>query len=227
MYTLYIANKNYSSWSLRPWVLLKELRIPFKENLNQINGYHNYESFRRFSQNGKVPCLLDNGQYIWDSLAICEYLNENHAGVWPINPEVRAWSRCVVSEMHSGFSALRNTLGMSVGVRVSLHSMSEGLMRDIYRINEIIDYGLNHNGGPFLAGDKFTATDAFFTPVAFRYRTYGIEAPTKVNEYFSMLLSLPSVLEWEKSALSETWRDPDHENEVLAVGTITHDYRAT
>ena len=107
MYKLYIANKNYSSWSLRPWILLRALSIPFEEQLVPFDEGSNWNKFRSFSPNGKVPCLHDGATLVWDSLAIIEYLAERHEGVWPEEADMRAWARCVVSEMHSGFVELR------------------------------------------------------------------------------------------------------------------------
>ncbi len=107
MLTLHIANKNYSSWSLRQWVLLSELGIPFREQLSPFAAGSNWEAFRAFSPNGKVPCLHDGDEVVWDSLAIVEYLAERHAGVWPVDASARTWARCASAEMHTGFAALR------------------------------------------------------------------------------------------------------------------------
>ena len=107
MYKLFIANKNYSSWSLRPWALLRGLGIPFQEELHLFDGTSNYRCYRAFSPTGKVPCLHDGDTAVWDSLAIAEYLAERHPGVWPKDPVARTWARCVAAEMHSGFAALR------------------------------------------------------------------------------------------------------------------------
>jgi glutathione S-transferase len=126
MYTLYIGNKNYSSWSLRPWVLMRVLDIPFEEKLVTFvpEGYGaSWETFRRFSPNGLVPCLHDGDTAIWESLAIAEYLAERHPGVWPGDPQARAWARCAAAEMHGGFGALRNVCSMNCGIRVRLHEV--------------------------------------------------------------------------------------------------------
>ena len=119
MYELYIANKNYSSWSLRPWVLMRALGIPFDETLVPFLGGvgANWDAFRAFSPTGKVPCLRDGDAVVWDSLAIAEYLAERHAGVWPADPRARAWARCAAAEMHSGFPGLRSVCTMNCGVR--------------------------------------------------------------------------------------------------------------
>ena len=120
MYTLYIGNKNYSSWSLRPWVLMRALSIPFEERLVPFEEGSNWNRFRAFSPNGRVPCLHDGTKVIWDSLAITEYLAERHAGVWPGDVDVRAWARSVAGEMHSGFAELRNRCTMNCGLRIRL-----------------------------------------------------------------------------------------------------------
>src|SRR5687768_13840084 len=110
-FDLYIGNKNYSSWSLRPWVLMRELNIPFREILVPFGGTQNPDAFRAFSPTGKVPCLVDGTTTVWDSLAITEYLAERHAGVWPTDAVARAWARSAAAEMHSGFQAMRNICG--------------------------------------------------------------------------------------------------------------------
>ena len=127
MYDLFIGNKNYSSWSLRPWVLMRELNIPFRENLVPFGGAQNPDAFRGFSPTGKVPCLVDGSITVWDSLAITEYVGERHAGVWPAEAAARAWARCASAEMHSGFFALRNACTMNCGIRVTLKSIDAPL----------------------------------------------------------------------------------------------------
>ena len=174
MYTLYIANKNYSSWSLRPWALLRMLGIPFEEKLVPLPESGAWEKFREFSPSGRVPVLKDGNVTVWDSLAIVEYLAERHPGVWPEQAAVRAWARSAAAEMHSGFSALRNICTMNCGIRVSLKERPAALGADIARFTEIWNEGLRRWGGPFLTGGKFTAVDAFFAPLAFRVQTYGL-----------------------------------------------------
>ena len=177
MYTLYIANKNYSSWSLRPWVLMRALAIAFAENITPFNGSAQGEAFRTFSPSGKVPCLQDGAQIIWDSQAITEYLAERHQGVWPEDPNARAWARCAVAEMHSGFTALREQCSMNCGLRIRLNEIAPALQSDVERIDALWREGLQRFGGPFLAGAQFTAADAFYAPVAFRVQTYGLAFP--------------------------------------------------
>ena len=183
MYTLYIANKNYSSWSLRPWSLMRELSIPFEERLVPFSSLDNWAEFRAFAPSGKVPCLLDGDTVVWDSLAIVEYLAERHAGVWPADAQARAWARCAAAEMHSGFTALRERCTMNCGLRVRLREMPPPLARDVNRIGELWRNGLQRFGGPFLAGPAFTAVDAFFAPVAFRVQTYGLALDESAAAY--------------------------------------------
>lgn len=222
MPTLYIANKNYSSWSLRPWVLLRELGIPFEEEVRPFHG----GAFTTFSPSGKVPCLVDGATTVWDSLAITEYVAESHAQVWPADKAARAFARCAAAEMHSGFTVLRTQCGMSCGIRVKLHRVDDALRRDLARLNALWNDGLQRFGGPFLAGAKFTAADAFFAPVAFRIQTYAPPLDDAANAYARRLLALPSMQDWYRAALAETWRDAGHDAEVREWGTVTEDLRA-
>lgn len=228
MYQLHIANKNYSSWSLRPWLLLTELGIPFDERLvmfAQGNGA-SWQAFRAFAPNGKVPCLHDGDCVVWDSLAIAEYLAERHPDVWPSDSEARAWARCATAEMHSGFVALRNHCGMNCALRIRLpDELPAALCADIARIDELWSEGLARFGGPFLAGPKFGAVDAFFAPVAFRIQTYGLTLGTAAAAYAQRLLQLPGMRCWYAAALQEGWRDEAHEQEARRSGTVLQDLR--
>jgi glutathione S-transferase len=226
MYLLHIANKNYSSWSLRPWLLMRVRGIAFEERTTPFASGSNREIFRRFSPNGQVPCLHDGGEVIWESLAIAEYLAERHRGVWPDDPRARAFARCAAAEMHAGFATLRNRCTMNVGLRVRLRDMPDALVRDVDRIGELWGHGLAQFGGPFLAGADFTAVDAFFAPVAFRVQTYGLTLPAAAAGYAQRLLALPAMIAWEQAALRETWREPGHEEDVRQTGTIIEDRRA-
>jgi glutathione S-transferase len=226
MYDLFIGNKNYSSWSLRPWVLLRELNIPFRENLVPFGGAQNPHAFRDFSPTGKVPCLIDGAVTVWDSLAITEYLGERHAGVWPAELVARAWARSASAEMHSGFFGLRNACAMSCGLRITLRSVDAALSRDLARLEELWADGLNRFGGPFLTGQRFCAVDAFFAPVAFRIQTYEPPLGAGARRYASQLLALPSMKDWYAAALQETWREEEHEAEMRAAGDWREDLRA-
>ncbi|TBR36592.1 MULTISPECIES: glutathione S-transferase family protein [Dyella] len=226
MYTLYIANKNYSSWSLRPWSVMSQLGIPFEEKLVPFEQGCNWDSFRAFSPTGKVPCLLDGDRVVWDSLAIVEYLAERHDGVWPSDPDARAWARCAAAEMHSGFGALREQASMNCGVRVRLHHLTDALKSDIARIDELWNEGLVRFGGPFLAGGHFSAVDAFFVPVAFRILTYDLPVQASTAALAEQLRQLPSSQRWYQDALRETWRDSAHDDEAHLAGEWLEDLRA-
>jgi glutathione S-transferase len=224
MYTLHIGNKNYSSWSLRPWALMSELGIAFEE-VNHVFGADFARTIDGKSPSHKVPVLHDDARIVWDSLAIAEYLADRHANVWPTDAGARAWARCAAAEMHSSFQALRNTCGMNCGVRVKLHGQSEALKKDIARVGELWIEGLARFGGPFLAGAKFGAVDAFFCPVAYRIQSYGLELPPEAAAYAKRLLALASMQRWYEAALAEPYRDAEHEVEIAAAGTVTQDLR--
>lgn len=227
MYQLYIANKNYSSWSLRPWVLMKMLGIEFEECMEGFESADNFEKFRRFSPSGTVPCLQDGDVTVWDSLAIAEYLAESHAGVWPADAKARAFARCISSEMHSSFSHLRNICPMNCAITVEMHEISAGLQRDLGRVGEIWTNGLETFGGPYLAGEAFTAADAFFCPVAFRVRSYQLPLPTIAMDYCERLLDLPAMQTWDEAGVNESWKEEAHEEEAAAAGRIIADRRAS
>ena len=220
--TLITANRNYSSWSLRPWVLMTALGIPFEDRIEPFAAADNHDAFRAFSPTGQVPVLIDGDRTIWDSLGIVLYLAERHAGVWPETEAARAWAMCATAEMHGGFGALRNDCTMNVGVRVDPRPASPALSRQIERLGA---EGLARFGGPWLAGAEFTAVDAFYAPVAFRVRTYELDVGAAGARWVETILAHPAMQAWEAAALSETWREDSHEAELAATGTITADYR--
>lgn len=225
MAELYIGNKNYSSWSLRPWVLMTELNIPFEEVLVPFDEGSSWQKFRRFSPTGLVPCLVDGEVTVWDSLAIAEYLHESHPSVWPQDKAARAWARCAAAEMHSGFSALRQQCSMNCGVTVRLHEVDGALQKNLDRLDELWGQGLDTFGGPFLAGERFTAVDAFFAPVALRLQGYGLTISQKSMAYAERLLGLKGMQSWIEAALAEPWRESDHEEDLVRIGTIVEDRR--
>lgn len=226
MYTLHIGNKNYSSWSLRPWAAMKACGIPFKEILHRFGPDSSNGAFKDFSPTGKVPCLVDGAQVVWDSLAIVEYLAERHANVWPSGASARAWARSASAEMHSGFTNLRGHHGMNIGVRVAVTQRPPGVLADITRIEELWNEGLRRFGGPFLAGDQFTAVDAFYLPVAFRFQTYGVTLSGTAADYMNHMLAQRTAKEWEAAALAEDFRDEAHDEELKLAGKMTADLRA-
>lgn len=222
MYVLYIANKTYSSWSLRPWLLMRELGIGFEERLVPFEQ----GGFRSFSPSGKVPCLVDANRVVWDSLAICEYLGERHIGVWPADWGARAWARSAAAEMHSGFLELRTRCNMNLGLRIEIQDIPEPLAQDIARIEEIWQQGLRTFGGPFLAGDRFTTVDAFFAPVAFRFLTYTVPLSDASAGYVERLRALEPMRAWQEAALAEPWREQRYEESSLAAGRFIEDLRS-
>ncbi|MEY5006844.1 MAG: hypothetical protein RL764_160 [Pseudomonadota bacterium] len=224
-YTLITANRNYSSWSLRPWLLMKALGLSFEDRLEPFLKPNNYADFRAFSPTGQVPVLQHEGRTIYDSLGITLYLADRHPAVWPEDADARAWAQCAVVEMHSGFSALRNDCTMSVGVRVRPKPMSDALKANVARITELWAGGLSRFGGPYLAGPQFSAADAFFAPVAFRVRTYGLDVGASGQAWVDHILAHPAMQQWEAEALAESWREVSHEEELRACGDIIADYR--
>ncbi len=224
-YTLVTANRNYSSWSLRPWVLMRALGIAFEDRIEPFLAPENYDAFRLFSPTGQVPVLIDGERTVWDSLGIALYLAERHDGVWPSDGDARAWAVCAAAEMHGGFAALRNERTMNVGVRVDPIPGSDALDRNVARITELWAEGIDRFGGPWLAGADFTAVDAFLAPVAFRVRTYGIDVGPKGLAWVERIIAHPAMREWEDAALAETWREAGHEAELAASGSITADFR--
>ena len=225
MLKLYIANKNYSSWSLRPWVLMRELSIPFKECLVPFPSSGGRTDYHEFSPTGRVPCLVDGGMTVWDSLAITEYLAESFPGVWPADRQARAWSRSAAAEMHSGFAHLRDTCSMNCGVRIRIPDYPPATLGDWTRIDSLWNEGLSRFGGPFLAGDAFSAADAFFAPLAFRVQTYTPPLSARCAAYAKTLLDLRSMQDWYEAALREPWREAGHELEARRAGEWLQDLR--
>jgi glutathione S-transferase len=224
-YTLITGNRNYSSWSLRPWVLMKALGIPFDDRFEPFTKSSNFDEFRAFSPTGQVPVLLHGARTVWDSFAIALYLAERHEGVWPADEDARAFAMSAVAEMHGGFLALRNDCPMNVGVRVRAKPHSPALARDVARIRELFETALDRFGGPWLAGRAFSVLDAFYAPVAYRVRTYGLDVGAG-HAWVEDVLLHPAMQEWEAAALAETWREAGHEEELAAAGRIVADYRA-
>jgi glutathione S-transferase len=226
MLKLITANRNYSSWSLRPWVLMQTLGITFEDELVSFAGLNNYDEFRAFAPNGMVPVLIDGERTVWDSLGIMLYLADRHPGVWPEDEAAKAWGQCAACEMHSGFSALRTDCTMNVGVRVKRKPDSPALKRDIARVAELFEEGLSRFGGPYLAGERFTAVDAFYAPVVFRIGSYDLPVGPLGRAWVQRMLGLPAMREWERQALAEPYREVGHEEELAAAGAVIEDRRA-
>jgi len=188
---LVIGNKNYSSWSLRPWLALKTLGLPFEEVRIPLYGPGSKEAILRHSPSGKVPCLVDGDIAVWDSLAILEYLAERHPQLWPPERAERAKARSIAAEMHSGFPNLRQRMSMNRRRRYPGKGRTPESMAEIARIVAI----WSEARGPFLFGD-FGAADAMFAPVALRFRTYEVELPPPCRAYADALLALAPMREW-------------------------------
>jgi len=225
MYRLYIANKNYSSWSLRPWVLLRELGVDFEEQALVFGDAPAWQQFRTLCPSGRVPCLFDGKIRVWDSISIAEYLAERHPAVWPLAAEARAWARSAAAEMHSGFSALREQCSMSCGIRARLRERPAALEADLARLASLWGEGLQRFGGPFLTGERFNAVDAFFCPVAIRLQTYGLALGGSCDGYAQRLRALPAMQLWYAAALREPAREDAHEQQVRRYAEVLQDLR--
>ncbi|WP_305856629.1 glutathione S-transferase family protein [Balneatrix alpica] len=200
---LLIGNKNYSSWSLRPWLLLKQLGLPFQEKRVSLYQTETREQIMRHSPSGKVPALYLDGQWVWDSLAICETLAERYPQAWPQDAKARAQARAIVAEMHSGFFELRNQMPMNCRRRQALSHCNEFLLEDMRRIQQIWQDCLEQSAGPFLFGD-FSIADAFYAPVVLRFYSYEVELDQPLRGYMDTILSLPALQEWMAAAQAET-----------------------
>ena len=210
---LYIGNKNYSSWSLRPWLLLTQFAIPFEEiklRLSFDADSPMKKALAGITPSGLVPVLVDEGFAVWDTLAIAEYLAEKYAAksLWPSQPLARARARSLCAEMHSGFGALRNAFPMNI--EASLPEIGPKLLaeqpaaaRDLARIVQMWEKQFDENGGPFLFGSAFSIPDAYFAPVVTRIATYGLPVPPRVAAYVQHILALPSMQAWIRDARAE------------------------
>ena len=218
MPTLVIGNKCHSSWSLRPWLLMKEFGIPFEEVLipfmDPIASPEWKAKLRPYSPAGKVPALVDDGLQVWDTLAIVEYLAEKHADlpIWPRDRAARAMARSIAAEMHSGFGALRSACPMNMGKKFPAKDRGPEVAKDVARILEIWATARERfgEGGPFLFG-AFSAADAMYAPVVTRFVTYSIPLDETGGTYSLAILSLPSFEEWKQAALDEPWIVPEDE----------------
>lgn len=204
---LIIGNKNYSSWSLRPWLLMRANDLNFDEIRIALDETQTPELIRKYSPSGKVPVLHDGGLAIWDSLAICEYVSEKYlAGKgWPSDQNTRAEARSVAAEMHSGFAILRTHMPMNCRASGRHIVSTPSLLDDIQRIDQLWTLLLNnHNAkGPWLCG-QFGIVDCMFAPVVFRFNTYGVSGSVKTNEYIRQFLQHPMMQRWLNEACAET-----------------------
>lgn len=210
---LYIGNKNYSSWSMRPWVLMREAQIEFEEIMVRFDGFTPDSRFKQsvasISPTGQVPILVDDGLVVWDTLAIAEYLAEKfpEKRLWPDDHAARARARSLCAEMHSGFSALRNACPMNIEAHlphVGALAMRDkpAVRHDLKRLSEMWTTQLKDHGGPMLFG-RFCIADAFFAPVVMRLKTYVLPVPAEVSAYMQRVIATTGVAAWIRDALQE------------------------
>ncbi len=213
MLKLVIGNKNYSSWSMRPWVLMKQAGIPFEEVMVRFDSFEADSSFKQglaqVSPVGKVPVLVDGDLSVWDTLAIAEYLAEKYPELhlWPREAPARARARSVTAEMHSGFGALRTACGMNIEARLPevgqiIWRDNAAVRADVARIVAMWQQLLAEHGGPMLFG-RFTIADAFYAPVVMRLRTFELPVPEDIRAYAQRVCELPGVKAWIDDALTE------------------------
>lgn len=207
--TLTIANRNYSSWSLRAWLAMEATGAAFDEVMILLGRPDTPTEIAKHSPNGLVPALRDGDLVIWDSLAIAEYLAEKfpEAGLWPSDPQVRAIARSVVAEMHSGYTAVRGNMPMNIRASYPDAGRGPGVEKDVQRITSVWescrrDFG---EGGDLLFGG-FTIADAFFAPIISRFRTYGVEVTGVAATYMNAVWALPAMRDWVAKAEAEEWK---------------------
>lgn len=206
--TLVIGNKNYSSWSLRPWLAMKQAGLAFDEVRIPLSRPDTSTQILRYTPSGRVPCLIDGALTVWDSMAICEYVNEQYGGgsLWPHDVGRRARARSVAAEMHSGFAALRTHLPMDI--RARRPDLGEAALAraqvaaEVARIHGVWSECLRSSGGPFLFGE-FSIADAFFAPVVTRFRTYAVPLPALLTRYSDAVFALPAMQQWVAAATIE------------------------
>ena len=213
--TLIIGNKNYSSWSMRPWVAMTAFSIPFQEVRVLLDQNDTANKIAEYSGCGRVPVLLAGEMTIWDSLAICEYLAEQfpEKHLWPQDVAARATARSICAEMHSGFAGLRNAMSMNIRMSYPGRGRTAAAQADIGRISEIWEECLSRFGHhQFLFGD-FSIADAYYAPVVMRFQTYGVTLAPALNAYCERVRAHPAVARWIEEALAETERSGKHDVE--------------
>jgi glutathione S-transferase len=203
---LVVGNKNYSSWSLRAWLAMKVLGLPFREVRIPLYGPESKRALLEYSPAGKVPCLVDGEVRVWDSLAILEYLAERHPALWPADAALRARARSISAEMHSGFAHLRQHMCMNIRKRHPGKGRTPEVLAEIARIVAL----WSEARGPFLFG-AFGAADAMYAPVVLRFRTYAVELPPVCRAYADAVLALPALQQWMRDAERETESLPQFE----------------
>ncbi|MBJ7310117.1 glutathione S-transferase family protein [Rugamonas sp. CCM 8940] len=214
--TLVIGNKNYSSWSMRPWVAMTAFGIPFQEVRVLLDQPDTANLIANYSACGRVPVLLAGEMTIWDSLAICEYLAEQfpELHLWPQDVAARAMARSVCAEMHAGFADLRTAMSMNIRASLPGKGRSHGAQADIGRISEIWEECLSRFGHHQFLFGEFSIADAYFAPVVMRFRTYGVSLAPALNAYCERVLAQPAVARWVAEAMAEVETAPKHDAEM-------------
>jgi len=210
---LIIGNKNYSSWSLRPWIAMTAAGIPFEETVIPLYEPGSAEAILRHSPAGKVPVLIDGGIHVWESLAILDYLAELYpdAGLWPDDRAARALARSIASEMHAGFLPLRRACPMNFWLVPKPRPIPGDATANVRRIDAIWSGCVQRYGGPFLFGPRFGAADAMYAPVVARFFNYGVAVTPPARAYMQAVMTTPAWLAWRVAALRETWVMPNNE----------------
>jgi glutathione S-transferase len=214
MLTLYIGNKNYSSWSMRAWVLMRQSGIAFTEHKERFDSFEAQSQFKHallaLNPHGRVPVLIDQGLAVWDSLAIAEYLAEKHPdlALWPRQAPLRARARSLCADIHSGYTALRLHCGMNIeadlrDVGKSLWSQKADLREDVNRLCQVLTKSLSQQTHPHMLMGEFGIVDAFYAPVCSRIKTYGLPVNDVVQAYVDRVWALPAVQDWVADAMQE------------------------
>jgi glutathione S-transferase len=215
---LIIGNKNFSSWSLRPWMLMTHLGVQFRETIVPLDTPQFKDQLARYGPTGRVPVLQHGSLTVWDSLAICEYIAEVTGRGWPANREARAVARSVSAEMHSGFAHLRSECPMNAKARDRRVPLTSGLQAEVERVAAIWSdcrSRFGQNAGRWLFGE-YSIADAMYAPVVLRFNTYGLPATVPARSYIATALEDPSLQQWLSAAQDETWTVPGYE-----VGLVT------
>lgn len=209
---LYVGNKNYSSWSFRPWIAMEAAGVPFTDRVIPFDFAAGNPEFRKISPTGRVPVLHHGSVRVWESLAIIEYAAElfPEAGIWPKDPAARAEARAISMEMLSGFRALRNACPMNIRRKPAPIDLPDGVMDDVGRIETIWKDALARSGGPFLFG-AFSAADAMYAPVVNRFEIYCLVKDEAVLAYMTRMKAHPAWQKWQAAALAEPWIVPEDE----------------
>jgi glutathione S-transferase len=212
--TLIIGNKNYSSWSMRPWIAMKVAGIAFEEEVISLDAPDFKQRLSKISGTGKVPALIDGDVHVWESLAILEYLAEKfpHAGLWPANATARAHARAISSEMHAGFVPLRRHCPMNIWRPVKKRELTPEVAANVRRIDAMwTDCRARFGDGGFFLFGRFSAADAMYAPIVSRFHTYAVDVGPAARGYMDAVMALPAWAEWTAAAVKEPWVLPEDE----------------